>query len=86
MERGDFFKLYSHSGKATDSGSPESQIAVSTYHIKSLTEHIKQNPKDKVSKRTLLKYVNKRNNMLKYLKSRSMDRCEVITKKLESIK
>lgn len=86
MERGDFFKLYSNSGKATDSGSPESQIAIFTYHIKSLTEHTKLNPKDRVSKRILLKYVNSRNKMFKYLKSRSIDRCKAITKKLESIK
>ena len=43
----------SHGKNSEDTGSTESQIAIFTERVKNLTEHLKINKKDKVS-RTLL--------------------------------
>ena len=58
----------------TDTGSPEVQIAVLTYQISHLTEHLKSNKKDFHSQRGLLKMVGRRRSMLNYLKSKDIDR------------
>ena len=50
-----------------DTGSPEVQIAILTERIKNLTEHLKQFPKDKHSRRGLIKMVNDRRRHLSYL-------------------
>lgn len=50
-----------------DTGSPEVQIAVLTERIKTLTEHLKQFPKDKHSRQGLIKMVNDRRRHLNYL-------------------
>ena len=55
--------------KEGDTGSPEVQIAILTYRIKELTEHLKENPKDHHSRRGLLKMVGKRRALLAYLKN-----------------
>ena len=47
-----------------DTGSPEVQIAILTYRINSLTEHLKSNKKDHHSRRGLLKKVGHRRNLL----------------------
>jgi small subunit ribosomal protein S15 len=52
----------------TDSGSPEVQIAILTTRITHLTEHLRDHVKDHSSRRGLIKMVNNRNAMLKYLK------------------
>lgn len=57
-----------------DTGSPEVQVAILTEHIRELTEHMKQNPKDHHSNRGLLKMVGKRRNLLTYLKNKDIDR------------
>ena len=41
----------------TDTGSPAVQVAILTYRIKDLTEHLKTNHKDHHSRRGLLKMV-----------------------------
>ena len=41
----------------TDTGSPEVQIAILTYRINYLTEHLKENKKDHHSRRGLLKMI-----------------------------
>jgi small subunit ribosomal protein S15 len=56
-----------HQIHATDTGSPESQIAVLTENITKLTSHLKINPKDFSSRRGLLKQVGRRKTLLKYL-------------------
>lgn len=58
----DQYKL--HEG---DTGSPEVQIALLTYRIQYLTEHLKVNKKDHHSRRGLLKMVGQRRAMLNYL-------------------
>ena len=65
-----------------DTGSPESQIALFTHRIKHLTEHMKINKKDLVTKRSLIALVGKRKRMLEYLKEQDIERYRAIIKKL----
>jgi small subunit ribosomal protein S15 len=50
-----------------DTGSPEVQIAILTFKINDLNEHLKIHKKDFHSRRGLLKMVGKRRNLLNYL-------------------
>ena len=50
-----------------DTGSAEVQIAILTSEINKLTEHLKNHPQDKHSKRGLLMKVGKRRSLLNYL-------------------
>jgi len=52
---------------ATDTGSPEYQIALLTETIKKLTAHLKVNKKDFHSRRGLLRKVSRRKKLLEYL-------------------
>ena len=67
---------------AKDTGSPEVQVAILTYRIKELTEHLKINQKDHHSRRGLLKMVGKRRNLLAYLKSKDVERYRSLIEKL----
>jgi small subunit ribosomal protein S15 len=67
----------------SDTGSPEVQIAILTKRIQSLTEHLKQHPKDHHSRRGLLKMVGHRRALLNYLKKRDFDRYRKLIDKLE---
>ena len=60
--------------KEGDTGSPEVQIALLTYHINDLTEHLSTHKKDNHSRRGLLKMVGKRRNLLAYLKDKDIER------------
>lgn len=51
----------------TDSGSPETQVAVLTKEINDLATHLEKNPKDNSSRRGLLKKVGKRKSLLRYI-------------------
>jgi small subunit ribosomal protein S15 len=53
---------------ATDTGSPQVQIAILTEEIKELTEHLKSHKKDFSSRRGLIKKVGERRRLMKYLK------------------
>ncbi|MDR2770314.1 MAG: 30S ribosomal protein S15 [Rickettsiales bacterium] len=68
--------------EADNGGSVQSQVAVLTERIKSLTEHMKANKKDQHSKRGLLLMVNRRRKLLTYIKSRSDEGYENLIKKL----
>ena len=57
-----------------DTGSPEVQIALITFRIKNLTEHLKANPKDHHSRRGLQKMVGHRRNLLNYLMKTDIER------------
>lgn len=59
--------IEAHKRHHKDTGSPEVQIAILTERIKNLTEHLKQFPKDKHSRRGLIKMVNDRRGHLNYL-------------------
>ena len=65
-----------------DTGSPEVQIALLTYRINNLTEHMKANHKDHHSGRGLLKMVGHRRNLLAYLQKNDIARYRAIIEKL----
>ena len=65
-----------------DTGSPEVQIAILTFRINSLTEHLKSNKKDHHSRRGLLKMVGHRRNLLGYLQKVDIERYRAIIEKL----
>ncbi len=67
---------------ASDTGSPEVQIAILTERIRELTEHLKINIHDHHSRRGLLKMVGKRRNLLSYLKNKDITRYRAIVEKL----
>ena len=65
-----------------DTGSPEVQVALLTERIRNLTEHFKGNHKDNHSRRGLLMMVNKRRNLLAYLKKKDVERYNALIQKL----
>ncbi len=65
-----------------DSGSPEVQIAVLTKRIEALTAHVQVNKKDHHTRLGLLKLVQKRRRLLKYLEREDFDRFKAIREKL----
>ena len=65
-----------------DTGSPEVQIAVLTYRINTLNEHLKANHNDHHSRRGLLKMVGHRRNLLAYLTKVDIERYRAIIEKL----
>ncbi len=71
-----------HGKSKTDTGSPEGQIALFTIRINHLTKHLKGNPKDFNTERSLVKLVGKRRSLLDYLKKIDIERYRAIIKKL----
>ncbi len=67
---------------ATDTGSPEVQIALLTERINHLTEHLKFHKKDHHSRRGLLMLVGRRRRMLDYVKDTDIERYRTIIAKL----
>ncbi len=65
-----------------DTGSPEVQIAVLTYRINELTEHLRTHIHDDHSRRGLLKMVGKRRNLLDYLAKKDINRYRTLIAKL----
>lgn len=60
--------------KEGDTGSPEVQVAILTYRINDLNEHLKTHKKDHHSRRGLLKMVGQRRNLLNYLRNKDVER------------
>jgi len=67
---------------ATDTGSPEVQVALATERINHLTEHLKVHKKDHHSRRGLLMLVGKRRRHLDYLKNQDVERYRNLIAKL----
>ncbi|SHI00038.1 30S ribosomal protein S15 [Sporanaerobacter acetigenes] len=65
-----------------DTGSPEVQIAMLTYRINSLNEHLKTHKKDHHSRRGLLKMVGQRRGLLNYLQKTDIERYRSLIQKL----
>ncbi|MEO1968434.1 30S ribosomal protein S15 [Porphyrobacter algicida] len=65
-----------------DTGSPEVQVAILTERIRNLTGHFKDHHKDNHSRRGLLMMVNKRRNLLSYLKKKDVERYNALIQKL----
>ena len=76
----EFFKA--HGKGATDTGSTEGQIALFTYRINHLTEHLKTQKKDHSSRLGLLKLVGKRRRLLDYLYKNDIERYRSIIAEL----
>ncbi|MBW3468260.1 30S ribosomal protein S15 [Arthrospiribacter ruber] len=81
-KKADLFKNHGRLKSETDTGSPESQIALFTYRIQHLTEHLKQNKKDHSSRLSLLKLVGKRRSLLNYLIKNDIERYRSIIAEL----
>lgn len=76
-------EIFTQYGKSVkDTGSAESQIALFTYRIAHLTEHVKQNHKDFVTTRSLTQLVGKRRALLDYLYRIDVNRYRAIIKAL----
>ncbi len=76
-------EIFGTYGKSnTDTGSAESQIALFSYRISHLTEHLKLNKKDNSTRFALRKLVGRRRSMLDYLKARDINRYREIISKL----
>ena len=71
-----------HGGEAKNTGSTEGQIALFTYRINHLTEHLKKNRKDFNTERSLVKLVGKRRALLDYLIKTDIVRYREIIKEL----
>lgn len=65
-----------------DTGSPEVQVAILTFRINNLTEHLKSNKKDHHSRRGLLQMVGQRRGFLDYLKKVDIERYRSIVARL----
>lgn len=76
----EIFEKYGES--KNDTGSAESQIALFTYRINHLTEHVKTHHKDFRTTRALTTLVGKRRALLDYLYDRDVERYRNIIKKL----
>ena len=68
--------------KEGDTGSPEVQVALLTYRINDLNEHLKVHKKDHHSRRGLLKLVGQRRNLLAYLKENDLERYRTLIARL----
>ena len=71
-----------HGGKAENTGSAEGQIALFTFRISHLTEHLKKNRHDFNTERSLVLLVGKRRSLLDYLKKKDINRYREIIKEL----
>lgn len=69
--------------KKGDTGSPEVQVALLSFKVEKLVDHLKGNPKDDHSRRGLLGMVSKRRRLLNYLQKKGPARYKQIVKKLK---
>lgn len=76
----EFFKT--HGKSETDTGSAEGQIALFSFRINHLTNHLKTNKKDFNTQKSLVKLVGKRRDLLDYLKNKDIERYRNIVKEL----
>ena len=71
-----------HANHASDTGSPEVQVAILTKRINTLTEHMKLNKKDYSTRRGLLIMVGRRNRLLAYVRNKDVERYKALISKL----
>lgn len=71
-----------HGKAASNTGSAEGQIALFTFRINHLTEHLKKNRHDYNTERSLVMLVGKRRSLLDYLKKKEINRYREIIKEL----
>jgi small subunit ribosomal protein S15 len=76
-------EFFAQHGKGEqDTGNPEAQIAMFSFRIAHLTEHLKKNRKDFHTQRALIKLVGKRRKLLDYLKAKDITRYRSIVAEL----
>ena len=76
-------EIFAKHGKGNnDTGTAEGQIALFTFRINHLTEHLKKNRKDFNTERSLVKMGGKRRSLLDYLKKKDINRYRAIIKEL----
>lgn len=76
-------EIFAKHGKSkTNTGSTEGQIALFSFRINHLSEHLKSNRKDFNTERSLVKLVGKRRSLLDYLKNKDIARYRAIVKEL----
>ena len=76
-------EIFAKHGKvATNTGSAEGQIALFSFRISHLTEHLKRNRKDFNTERSLVALVGKRRKLLNYLKAKEISRYRAIVQEL----
>ena len=68
---------------ATDTGSPEVQVALLSEKISKLADHLKSHKKDNHSRRGLLQMVNKRRRLISYLKRKDAERYQSLIDKVD---
>lgn len=76
----EIFKTFG--GSETNTGKAEAQVALFSFRINHLTEHLKKNHKDTGTQRALIKLVGKRRKQLDYLKKIDIERYRSIIKEL----
>ena len=81
-KKNELFENHGRLKSKSDTGSPESQIALFTYRINHLTEHMKKNRKDYSTQQGLLKLVGKRRKLLNYLQKVDIERYRAIISEL----
>ncbi|URN93455.1 MAG: 30S ribosomal protein S15 [Candidatus Pristimantibacillus lignocellulolyticus] len=74
--------IEAHKTHASDTGSPEVQVAILTENIVTLTDHLRTHKKDHHSRRGLLKMVGQRRKLLAYLKNKDVRRYSALIEKL----
>jgi len=67
---------------AGDTGSAEAQIALFTYRIQELSQHLRSNQKDHSCRRALLSLVGKRKQLLQYLSKKDLQKYRELLDKL----
>ena len=71
-----------YGASASDTGSPEAQVALLSKRIEELTEHLQTNKNDHHNRRGLLLLVGKRRRLLQYLAKTDVTRYRAIIEKL----
>ena len=66
-----------------DNWSPEIQVAIISFEVQELQDHLKLHIHDIDAKRSLLKKVARRRKYLKYLKTKDLERYSLVSKKLK---
>ena len=71
-----------YGGSASNTGSTEGQVALFTYRIQELSNHLQTHRKDHASRKALLSLVGQRKKTLDYLKSKDLDGYRALIAKL----
>ena len=79
-KKAEIFKKHGETAKNT--GSAEGQVALFTFRINHLTEHLKRNRKDFNTEKALVSLVGKRKKILNYLKNKDIARYRAIISEL----